>query len=294
MVGREPELRQLHERYVAALRGERQLIFITGESGIGKTTLVDAHVAQIATMTDVWLGHGQCIEHHGAGEAYLPLLEALAHLGRAPDDARLREILTRQAPSWLLQLPTLAPTAEDATLQRRASDTPRERMLRELAEAVEALTAERPLVLVLEDLHWSDSATLDWLAYVARRRQPARLLVLGTYRPVEALVRAHPVRTVAQELQVHGQCAELVLDYLSEAAVMAYLQQRFGSPSLPARVGQVLSQRTNGNPLFLVTLVDALVRQGELQEGTTGWELVKGLEGAAGQVPESLRQWIER
>jgi predicted ATPase len=77
-------------------------------------------------------------------------------------------------------------------------------MLRELAEAMEALTAVRPCVLVLEDLHWSDTATIEWLAYVGRRRGPARLLVLGTYRPVEALVRAHPIHAMVQELTVHG------------------------------------------------------------------------------------------
>ena len=104
-------------------------------------------------------------------------------------------LLHQYAPSWLLHLPTLVSVTEREALQRRASGTTRERMLRELAEAVEALTTERPLVLVLEDLHWSDGATLDWLAYVARRREAARLLVLGTYRPVEAVVHAHPVRT---------------------------------------------------------------------------------------------------
>jgi predicted ATPase len=93
-------------------------------------------------------------------------------------------------------------------LQQRAGNSTRERMVRELAEAVEALTAQRPLVLVLEDLHWCDGATLDWLACVARRRAAARLLVLGTYRRTGALVHAHPVRTVMQELQLHGQGVE--------------------------------------------------------------------------------------
>lgn len=60
-------------------------------------------------------------------------------------------------------------------------------MLRELAEAIETLTPEQELIIVLEDLHWSDASTMDWLTYVAQRRTPARLLVLGTYRPTEAI-----------------------------------------------------------------------------------------------------------
>src|SRR4029453_2957615 len=107
----------------------------------------------------------------------------LSQLGRSPAGSDLVALLRQYAPSWLLHLPTLVPVPELEAPQRRASGVTRERMLRELAEAVEALTTTRPLVLVLEDLHWSDGATLDWLAYVARRREAARLLVLGAYRP---------------------------------------------------------------------------------------------------------------
>ena len=118
-------------------------------------------------------------------------------------------------------------------LQQRALGVTRERMLRELAEAVEILAHGGPLVLVLEDLHWSDVSTMDWLAYVARRRAQARLLVLGTYRPIDAVVREHPIRAITQELRVHGQCEELLLPYVSEAGVAAYLEQRFGEAVIP-------------------------------------------------------------
>ena len=180
------------------------MVLVTGKAGIGKTTLVDAFVSQIAATDFLWLGRGQCIEQYGAGEVYLPLLEVVGQLGRAPDRARLVALLRHQAPSWLLHLPALVPATELDALQQRSSGTTRECMLRELAETVETLSADRPLVLVLEDLHWSDGATLEWLVYVARRRAAVRLLVLGTYRPVEAAVRAHPVRTVVQELQMHN------------------------------------------------------------------------------------------
>src|SRR5262249_21367942 len=149
-----------------------------------KTSLVDTFVTQLTSQASLWLGHGQCIEQYGTGEAYLPLLEALGQMGRSPDGPQLVALLRQQAPSWLLQLPALRGLGEYEALQRYAGGTTRERMLRELAEAVEVLTVTRPCVLVLEDLHWSDTATIEWLAYVARRRGPARLLVLGTYRPV--------------------------------------------------------------------------------------------------------------
>ena len=177
-------------------------------------------------------------------------------------------------------------------MQRRAGGATRERMLRELAEAVEALT--RPaVVLVLEDLHWSDGSTVDWLASVARRRERARLLVLGMYRPVEAVVHAHPVWRVTQELQVHGQGVELAVGYLPEAEV-ALSQTALWGGALPGGLARVLHQCTGGNPLVFVTLVHELMRQGVLREGVAGWELSGGAEAVAAGVPETLYQLIDQ
>src|SRR5215470_11975498 len=152
----------------------------------------------------------------------------------------------------------------------------------------------RPLLLVLEDLQWSDYATLEWLAFVARRREKAGLLVIGTYRPMDVLVRAHPLRTVVQELQRHGQCAELPLAYLPAAGVAAYLAARFAGRPLPEGLARLIQRRTGGNPLFMVSVIDAMVRQGVLQEDAAGWAVPEGLEAVAVGLPESLRHLIEQ
>jgi DNA-binding winged helix-turn-helix (wHTH) protein/predicted ATPase len=293
LVAREAELATLHQWFAKTFRGERHLGFITGEAGIGKTTLVDTFVAQLTGQAPLWIGHGQCIEQYGAGEAYLPLLEALWQMGRTPDGPQLVALLRQQAPSWLLQLPALLAPAEYEALQRYAGGSTRERMLRELAEAVEVLTATRPCILVLEDLHWSDTATIEWLAYVARRRRPARLLVLGTYRPVEAIMRAHPVRAMVQELTVHGYGDELSLEEWSEAGVAAYLAQRGAGAEVPAALARVLTQRTDGHPLFLVAVVDELIRQELLRLGPEGWTLAEGLDAVTVGVPQSIRHLLE-
>jgi predicted ATPase len=99
-------------------------------------------------------------------------------------------------------------------------------MLREMAEALEVIAAETPLVLYLEDLHWSDPSTLDLIATVARRSEPARLMILGTYRPVEMLAGKHPLRAMKEELELHQHAIEL-LPLLSEADVAAFLAERF-------------------------------------------------------------------
>ena len=122
------------------------------------------------------------------------MLEALGRLGRAAGGEQLVQILKQHAPTWLEQLPGLLSDREVEAVQRRAQGATRGRMLRELVEALDALTRDAPLVLLLEDLHWSDSATIDLLGMLARRREASRLLVLGTYRPADvAAARAHPL-----------------------------------------------------------------------------------------------------
>src|SRR5499427_1303671 len=294
LVGREAEFAHVQQWWAQALRGERQVGFVTGEAGIGKTALVEAFVEHVGGAGALWLGRGQCIEQYGAGEAYLPVLEALGRLCRGPEGPHFLALLGQHAPSWLVQMPALLGVVDREALQRRGLGATRDRMLRELAEAVDILTAERPLVLVLEDLHWSDTATLAWLACVARRQEPARLLVIGTYRPMDVLVRAHPLRTVVQELQRHGQCTELPLACLTEAGVAAYLAARSAGRPLPEGLARLIQRRTEGHPLFMVRVVEAMVRQGVVQESAAGWTVPGGLEAVALELPESLWHLIEQ
>src|SRR5262245_259977 len=292
-VGRDAALAQLAQWWTVARDGTRQVGIIAGEPGIGKTALVEAFVAQGAAGGDCWVAHGQCSEPYGPGEPYRPVLEALGRLGRDREGAQLVAVLRQYAPSWLVQMPALLPPAEWEALQRTLGHTGEPRMLRELTDALDALTTVRPLVLVLEDLHWSDRATLAWLAAVARRPDPARLLILGTYRPVDALVHARPLRALLTELRQHGQCVELALDSLSDDAVTAYLGQRFRSPAWAGALARVLQQRTNGNPLFLLAVVDELVRQHVVTEGPAGWDLQDGVETILTIVPAHLQALIE-
>ena len=200
MVGRHAEMGRLSAALDRVQRGARRLLFISGEAGIGKTTLLEGFRQRLAGSA-LWYGHGQCIEQFGAGEAYLPVLEALGRLCREPDGSSLAAALRTRAPSWLAQMPGVFADAAPA-----AAGSTHERMLRELADAVEAMTVERPLVLVLEDLHWSDHSTLELLSALARRPEPARLLIVGTYRPPGSLADDHPLRAVVQELRLHRQC----------------------------------------------------------------------------------------
>ena len=109
----------------------------------------------------------------------MPVLEALTRLCREPGGERLVEILHRLAPAWLAQMPSLVSAEDRLRLQGQAQGTTQQRMLREMAEALEVMTAETPLVLLLEDLHWSDPSTLDLIAAIARPQWLAMRAKLG-------------------------------------------------------------------------------------------------------------------
>src|SRR5262249_30474052 len=221
-----------------------RLVFVTGEAGIGKTSLVETFLGRFDGAADLRIGRGQCVEHYGATEAYLPLLEALGRLGREPRGAALVQVLKQHAPTWLGQLPALLSDADVEAVQRRAHGTTRERMLREMIEALDALALDVPLVLVLEDLHWSDAATVDLLALLARRRDAARLLIIGTYRPADLELGAHQLKAAKQELEVHGQCEELALEFLGEDATREYLRRRFPDATFSPELARVLHENT--------------------------------------------------
>src|SRR5262249_34780080 len=132
------------------------------------------------------------------------------------------------------------------------------------------------------------------LSLLARRQQSARLLVIGTYRPVDLLVSGHPLGKVKQELQVHGLCSELAPAFLDETTVAQYLARRFPRHHFPEGLARGIRERTDGNPLFMVNIVDYLIARGVLAEQQGQWELHGKLAEAEQEVPVSLGQMIEK
>ncbi|HKV54776.1 MAG TPA: AAA family ATPase [Candidatus Binataceae bacterium] len=280
MVGRATEMARLNDWFEQARKGTRRVILVSGEPGIGKTALTRAFADSLASYRPIRIGRGQCVDQYGAGEPYLPILEALTRLCREPGGNKLVEILYRVAPAWLAQMPSLISSEDRVRLQGLAQATTQQRMLREMAEALDVIAAETPLVLCLEDLHWSDPSTLDLIATVARRSEPARLMILGTYRPVEMLTGKHPLREMKEELELHQHAIELRLPLLSEADVAAFLAERFSDGR--EKIAPVVYARTEGNPLFIVNVIEYLVDQGLLAEADNI------------EAPHNIRQMIER
>ena len=294
LVGRAGMLETLRACLHQALQGQRQLVFVTGEPGIGKTALVDAFQQQaMAEVPGLRLARGQCLEGYGGMEAYYPMLEALGALWRGAGGDAVVQTLATHAPTWLVQFPALVTRAHRETLQRELLGATRERMLREIAEALETLTAARPLLLIFEDLQWVDPATVDVLAALARRRAPAHLLLVATSRPGDLAVGDHPLQALTQDLRVHQLCHELAVEPLSAADVAAYLAAVSAGAPLPEGLAGLVFRRSEGNPLFMRAVLDHLTEQGLLAREPDRWQLRIPIEDITLGVPESLRQMID-
>jgi DNA-binding winged helix-turn-helix (wHTH) protein len=163
LIGRAAELATLHAAWGRVRGGMRRLIWIAGEAGVGKSTLIRRFLGEIAPASTA-VGH--CVEHFGTGEPCLHLLEALRELCTLKPE--LPGLMRAVAPTWIVQMPWLLSETDRAALHRDLSGVHPDRMVRELLELLHRLSASQPAVLVTEDLHWSDPATLRMMEHFAR------------------------------------------------------------------------------------------------------------------------------
>jgi DNA-binding winged helix-turn-helix (wHTH) protein/tetratricopeptide (TPR) repeat protein len=291
IVGRDVELGRLREWLECARAGERRIVFVGGEAGIGKTTLVETFLAGGSLPDRTPVGRGQCLQHHGPGEPFLPVLEALGRLRTAPDGDRVSTALRRRAPLWLPWITGAGEPAEQPAIGPDAGATP-ERMVRTLAEALEMAATDSLLVLLLEDLHWSDPSTIDLLGRLAFRPEPARLLVIGTFRPVELVVSRHPLADLRRHLRTQRRCHELLLDFLGEEPTASFLATRFPDASIPDGLPAWVRRRSDGNPLFMTHIVEALEAQGVARNEHGHWTLSQ--DYARVEVPDTLQALMDQ
>ena len=294
IVGRDTQLDELRNCLQKALGNQRQVVFTTGETGIGKTTLVDEFQRRAAeAFPGVRIARGQCVEGYGGKEAYYPMLEAVSQLCGSSGGDAIVQVLSTQAPTWLVQFPALVSNKQREILQQEMVGATRERMLREIGEALETITTDKPLLLVLEDLHWADSSTVDLISTLARRRSRGKLMLIGTYRPVDATLAQHPLKTVKQDLLVHQLCREIALKPLTEAEVAEYLAMEAADGAVPEGLAALIYRHSEGNPLFMVAALDHVRERGLIAVENGTWQIKVPLDTIELQAPESLRQLIE-
>jgi tetratricopeptide (TPR) repeat protein len=279
-VGREGERALLRAAFDQCDRGEGRLVAVTGEPGIGKSTLVEDFLSEVAGP--VWIVRGRCSQRLAGAEAHLPFLEALDSLLESHPPAA--ELMKQLAPSWYVQIAPLP--AGDSSAARLIEETKSgspERLMREMAALLQELARERTLLLFIDDLHWADVSTVDLLAYLAPKLSHLRALFILTYRPTDLVGSGHPLSRLLADLVVRGTLTEIPVTLLTPRDVEQYVAARL--PEAPAGLDALIFKRTEGNPLFMVDLVGYLRGRG----APSDWEAEIERE-----IPESLRGMIER
>lgn len=293
LVGREAELEELWQCLRATSTARPQIVFITGEAGIGKTALADEFQRQVtAARPAVRIAHGQCVEGFGSKEPFYPVLQAVGQLCGGPAGAAVVATLASHAPTWLVQFPSLLTREHREILTQEILGTTRERMLREICGALAALTASVPLVLILEDLQWADSSTLDLVSAIARHPMTARIMVIGTYRSTEVAHPAQPLFALKRDLVARHLCREIALEPLEQAEIASFLSDRQAITDVPEELAALLQRHTEGNPLFMVAILEHLTASGLVERNAAGWRLTRKATSIFIEVPEGLRQMI--
>lgn len=295
-VGREPEIRKLEGLLQQVIEGTGRVVFITGEPGIGKTSLSDeflrrARRLQVAPL----ISRGRCVEQYGTGEAYLPFLDAMGELLQGPGRERIAAIMRTYAPTWCMELPTaFASSGSLEKLQQETIGATKERMMRELGDALGVLATASPVVLLLEDLHWADPSSVDLLRHLSQRISAQRLLIAGTFRPEDVERSGHPLKSYKAEMQAHNLCEEIALGSWNREHIAEYVDVTFSPNDFPDELTALIHDKTEGHPLFAANFLQYLGECGDLAKVNGRWSLVRRLSEMDLAAPESVRAMISK
>jgi len=282
-VGRDAELDLLHGEFQLLAAGRRRMVFVTGESGIGKTALVDAFCRQVSASASAVVARGQCIQGLGVSEPYYPVTEGLSQLCSGPEGEAACRVLSRLAPAWLAH-------------GRPTNTAGHDRSLGDLCAALEELAAEKPLILVFEDLHWADGCTLHLISALARRRSRAGLMVLATIGPYCEDIRDSAIG-LKHDLLMRRLCTQIALAPLKRSAVTTLLSRELDQETPPDGLSAFVFQRSEGNPLFVLAVLENLIALGVLaQTGVDGrsvWQQREPFPETEAAVPQALANMVE-
>ncbi len=282
-VGRDAELDQMRTLLEDALGGQGRLLLLTGEPGIGKTRTAE-QLATYARVRGARVYWGRCDEAEGA-PAYWPWSEAIRAYVRDADPVGLRWQLGNRAADVARIVPEVAERLGDlGELGPMESEQARFRVFDSVAEFLGGASSDRPLVLVLDDLHWADESSLLLLRFVARRLAGTGLLVIGTYRDVE-LGRHHPLAETLGELSGVEGARRLALRGLDPEGIASYIELTAGVDRPPPDLAEAIRDQTGGNPFFIGEVVRLMAAEGRLGE-----------QGARDEVaiPQGVREVLGR
>ena len=282
-VGRERELDEMRAMVEDSLGGQGRLLLLTGDPGIGKTRTAE-QLATYARVRGARVHWGRCHEGEGA-PPYWPFAEAIRSYVAEADPVGLRWQLGSQAAVVAQIVPALAERLGDL------EDPPplepeqaRFRLFDAVADFLVGAAAARPMVLVLDDLHWADEPSLLLLRFLARRLGGAALLVIGTYRDVE-LGRHHPLAGTLAELSSTEESRRIALRGLDADGIASFIEMTAGVDRPPPDLADRIRDQTGGNPFFIGEVVRLMASEGRLGEDEARRQV---------EIPQGVREVVGR
>lgn len=290
-VGRTVELEALQFSLQRASDGEGHFLCVSGEPGIGKTTLVEEFLHNFTRQDRHIVVQGRCSERLAGTEAYLPVLDALERMLASGDSMGVASILKSSAPSWFelvtSELFRGAPSGEITAPSQ-------EKLKREFRVFLFELSRVRPVIFYLDDIHWADASTIDLLSYLAGDIATMRVVVLLTMRLTEIELRGHEFKRAKLEFEARGLCHELTLGFIDSSDIRQYLDLRYRSHTFPDKFAEWLRTRTEGNPMFVANMLQFLQDRKIVFKTNEGWSLSSTLQSVQYELPGTIRSLVEK
>ena len=278
-VARITELKRLQSVVDMVISGVGRVVLLSGEPGVGKTRLAQELTLRLRDA-DFAIGAGRCYQSR-EGVPFYPFLDALSNLYAASSPV----VRGQAARSWSY-LSKLVPEMASASLLASESSEERERLFRAVTGFVSALAVERPVALLLDDLHWTDESSLDLMLHLARGTRARRVFILATYRD-EEVGRGHPLENALLDLARERLSERVQVPRLDDRETAELAATLFGLAELPLDLGAALYRRTEGNAFFIGETAREVIDRGLLESGG-----VRDLESIA--VPENIRALVEQ
>lgn len=296
LVARGQELGRVKAEVDAALEGQGKLVLLGGEPGVGKTRLAQ-EVTTVLHQRGFLVTTGRCYEPESA-VPYYPFLDVLADVSRVAP-GQLREGVPRRWPYLVrllpeLQLPGVAAAVASIEPGRTGSslagvlpdgDRDEPLLIRAVAGFLGAVAAGVPLAVLLDDLHWADSASVKLLLHLARHSGGQRVFLLGTYRDVD-VAPDHPLHGALIDLGRERLMEKILLGRLDSEGTEALITETLDGAALPSGLVEIVHGPADGNPFFVGEIVRSMVEKGDLFQKNGAWERRQRSEI---RVPESVR-----
>ena len=289
-VGREAERERLRAMRDEARSGQRRLVLVSGDPGIGKTRLA-THVGLAAHAEGDTLLYGRCEEDLPL--SYGPWVEALRHYVSAGPESVLGDYVPRHGGELTRLAPEIAERFADVPAPQESDpETERYLLFGAVAALLEAASSETPAVLILDDLHWADKPTLSLLRHVMTSPAEMRLLIVGTYRESD-LARGDPLTELLAELRRERGVERIALDGLAPDDVVGIMEAAAGHEMdrLGLELAGDVARETDGNPFYVTELLRHLIESGALVRETGGRWVLAGNLGELG-LPQSVREVV--